>query len=351
MDQIIFTYLSAVPTLVLVFIIAISLYLLSKGADLLVDQAVNLSLYWGIPKIIIGATIISLGTTLPEVTVSVLSAIKGNPDMALGNAIGSIITNTGLIIGLASFVGRLPVNRVLVRRQGNIQVLTGILLTVVSVLALFFSSGNIGQWIGWVFLILLIVYIHISIKWAKEPSKKDIAKFTQLASTMEESAVAEEVISVSKSFVGLKLLKLIGGMALVIGASQILIPAVEISAIRIGIPQSVIAATLIAFGTSLPEVVTGIKSVKKGHGEIAIGNIIGANILNILFVVGGAAAVTSGGLDVPFNFFRLQIPIMVFILVVFQILLLRKKEEIDKKKGSLLLVIYLAYIILNYIQI
>src|SRR5690554_6175902 len=98
MDVFIQNYLTSFPTLILVLIIAVTLYALSKGADILVDQAVGLSIYLGIPKMIIGATIVSLGTTLPEASVSVLAAVNGNPDLALGNAIGSIITDTGLII-------------------------------------------------------------------------------------------------------------------------------------------------------------------------------------------------------------------------------------------------------------
>ncbi len=107
-------------------------------------------------------------------------------------------------------------------------------------------------------------------------------------------------------------------MALVIGSSKILIPAVEITAIRIGIPQGVIAATLVAFGTSLPELVTAITAVRKGHGELAIGNIVGADILNVLFVVGAAAAVTKGGLTVPVSFYKLQIPTMLIIIFAFR---------------------------------
>lgn len=347
MEAIIHSYLDLIPTFGLVFTICAMLYTLSKGADILVDEAVKLSLRWGISKMIIGATIVSLGTTLPEASVSVLAAINGNPDLALGNAIGSIIADTGLIIGIAAILGHLPVDKVVVERQGKIQVWAGILLAVVSLPFLSGGKGNISQWVGWLFLALLLIYIYISIKWSKNSNLLEANN--ESLSLENEAAITDGVLDQEKKSIVNLMLKLIFGIFLVIGSSKILIPAVEISAIRVGIPQSIIAATLIAFGTSLPELVTAITAVRKGHGELAIGNIVGADILNVLFVVGSAAAVTSGGLDVPLNFYKLQIPTMVIILVTFRLFSRGKNnEEITKKEGIVLLVMYLIYLILNY---
>ena len=131
-------------------------------------------------------------------------------------------------------------------------------------------------------------------------------------------------------------------------SSKLLIPTVEITAVRVGIPQSVIAATLVAFGTSLPELVTVVTAVRKGHGELGIGNIVGADILNVLFVVGSAASVTAGGLAVPADFYKLQIPVMLIILVVFRLFSIGKKGRIGKPAGLILLGIYIIYIVLNY---
>ena len=348
MEAIIHSYLTSFSTIVLVLVIAAMLYILSKGADILVDQAVSISLHWGVPKMIIGATIVSLGTTLPEATVSVLAAVNGNPDLALGNAIGSIIADTGLIIGLAALIGRLPVDQIVVKRQGKIQVWAGVLLAVVSLPFFSEGNGNISQWMGWVFLALLAGYIYISIKWTKAPAFDKSGLEEKNSSIAGESAFAEDVLVEEKSPVVIQLLKLILGIVLVIGSSKILIPAVEISAIIVGIPQSIIAATLIAFGTSLPELVTAITAVRKGHGELAIGNIVGADILNVLFVVGSAAAVTSGGLNVPVNFYKLQIPTMLIILITFRLFSRGENEEITKKEGSVLFIIYFIYLILNY---
>ncbi len=332
MEELIYELLTDLNTLVLFVIIAGFLWTLGKGADILVDEAVSLSIHWGIPKMVIGATIVSLGTTLPEATISVLAAVKGNPDLALGNAIGSIIADTGLIIGLAAMIGHLPVDKRVINRQGFVQIAAGVLLAIVCLP--FFSSapgGNIPQVVGFIFLILLAVYIYFSMKWSKN-------------SGVDEGALLEE----EKSPVFKQVFKLLLGITLVILSSRILIPAVEISAIRIGIPQGVIAATLVAFGTSLPELVTAVTAVRKGHGELAIGNIIGADILNVLFVVGSAAAVTSGGLHVPTSFFKLQIPTMLIVLVLFRFFSTGKSREINKKEGILLFAFYMIYLVLNF---
>lgn len=332
MEEIIQNYLGSFSTLVLFIIIAAMLYTLSKGADILVDEAVGLSLQLGISKAIIGATIVSLGTTLPEASVSVLAALRGNPDLALGNAIGSIIADTGLIIGLAAFFGRLPVNQLIVQRQGKVQVWAGILLAFVS-LPFLGGDGRISQWIGWLFLALLVIYIYTSMKWSKSPIFQEAA------------AISGD----EKTSLFLRLLKLSAGILLVIISSIILIPAVEITAVRVGIPQSIIAATLVAFGTSLPELITAVTAARKGHGELAVGNIVGADILNVLFVVGGAAAVTKGGLNVPVTFYKLQIPTMLVMLLIFRFFSKsRKQEEITKAEGLVLLSLYFIYLGMNY---
>lgn len=332
MEELLYSNLNGLSTFLLIVIIATCLYVLSKGADLLVDEAVSLSIRWGVPKVIIGATIVSLGTTLPEVTVSVMAAVNGNPDLALGNAIGSIIADTGLIIGLAALIGRLPVDQKIIKRQGLIQILSAVLLSVASLP--FFSKGpegRITQPMGFVFIGLLILYIVATIRWGRNSNKE--------APTAEMS---------EKTPLILELFKLVLGMVLVIISSKVLIPSVEITAIRVGIPQSVIAATLVAFGTSLPELVTAITAVKKDHGELAVGNIIGADILNVLFVTGSAAAVTKGGLLVPTEFYKLQIPTMLIILSTFRLFSKNGDDTISKLEGLLLLAIYTIYLILNY---
>ena len=248
MDALLHDFLMNSSVVISLIVLVASLFTLSKGADWLVDSAVALSLKWGMPKMVIGATIVSLGTTLPEASVSTLAAIKGNAELALGNAIGSIIADTALIIGLAAMLGTVPVDKRLIHRQGTVQFAAAMLLTLVSLP--FFSPGREGkiyQWMGWIFVVLLACYMYISFRWAKE--------------SMEESE--QDTAEENQKPLWLLLVWLAVGITVVVLSSKILIPAVEVSAIKIGIPQSIIAADLVAFGTSVPELVTAITAVRK----------------------------------------------------------------------------------------
>lgn len=320
-------------------IIAVSLYTLSKGADILVNNAVLLSEQLGIPKMIIGATIVSLGTTLPETSVSVFAAIKGNADLALGNAVGSIICDTALILGIASLISPLPIKKEIVNRHGWIQLGAGILLILISIPysnigGILTEGGHIDQVAGFVLLVLLALYIYISIKWTKAPKGEE-------AVTLSEDTA---VISKAPIFI-----KLAVGIAIVIVSSKILIPAVQESAIRMSVPNSVIAATLVAFGTSLPELVTAITAALKGHGELAVGNIIGADILNVLFVIGSSVAVTKGGILVPPVFFKLYFPAMIFVLLLFRVGTMISKTHLKRSFGLILLASYILVSVFSYI--
>ena len=334
MDALLHDFLINSSVAISLMVLVVSLFTLSKGADWLVDSAVALSLKWGMPKMVIGATIVSLGTTLPEASVSTLAAIKGNADLALGNAIGSIIADTALIIGLAAMLGTVPVDKRLIRRQGTVQFSAALLLTLVSLP--FFSPGREGkiyQWMGWIFVVLLACYMYISFHWAKESMKGG-----------EQKPVEEK----KQKPLWLLLAWLAAGIAVVVLSSKVLIPAVEVSAIKIGIPQSIIAATLVAFGTSVPELVTAITAVRKGHGELAAGNIIGADILNVLFVLGVAAALTPSGIRVPVEFYYLQFPTMLLVLGIFRFCSTRQRSVITRVQGAVLFIFYAAYIILNF---
>ncbi|MBL7047483.1 MAG: sodium:calcium antiporter [Candidatus Marinimicrobia bacterium] len=340
MDVWIAEILVSLPLIVLFVVIAISLLTLMKGADLLVDQAVSLSIRWGVPKILIGATIVSLGTTLPEVAVSVMAAVQGVPGLALGNAVGSIITDTGLILGLAILIGRVPVNQMIVSRQSWIQLGSTVLLVLVSLPYLslsqiFKESGNMPQYIGWIFLLLLGIYIWQSIAWSRRVPADNIDDSTITIHTEKSSFLAG--------------IELVLGIILVIISSKVLIPVVQETAIRLYIPDAIIAATLVAFGTSLPELVTAIKAVRKGHGELALGNILGADIFNVLFVSGAAAAVTRGGLQVPPQFFYLFFPSMLFVVIMLRLGIGRTSHQFSKLFGVILLLSYILTVVLGYV--
>lgn len=348
MDQFLYDLLSDFHVLILIAVIVGSLAALGKGADLLVDEAVRLSVKSGIPTVVVGATIVSLGTTMPEAAVSVFASVQGNPDLALGNAVGSIICDTGLIIGLAALIRPLPLNRSVTNRQGWLQIGFPALLVSVAIFSLagavgtLFTAdtapGYVPQWMGFVFIGLLIGYIYLTIRWSKRDKEKDIDAAEEVLSQVAEGAST-----------GIVLLRLIIGVLIIVASSKLLIPAVEITAVRAGIPAAVIAATMVALGTSLPELVTAITATRKGHGELAIGNVIGADILNVLFVAGVSAAVTPGGLVVPGFFFHLQFPAMIVLLALFRFITLAAKKEVGRPAGAALLAIYAVYVVISYV--
>jgi cation:H+ antiporter len=336
MEEFLQHYAQQAPLWVLFAVIAAMIFTLSKGADWLVEEAATLSVKWRMPKALIGATVVSMGTTLPEAAVSVLAAMQGQPDLAMGNAVGSIICDTGLILGLAAILTPLPLVRSVVNRQGWVQLAAGGLLVVVALPPLaglsdvMESGGHVAQWNGFVLLALLVLYIWFSIRWARG-----------------ESAGGEAIPLDERGTVSI-MLKLFGGIALVVMSSQILIPAVEETALRLGVPTGVVAATLVAFGTSLPELVTAMTAVRRGHGEIAVGNVIGADILNVLFVVGAAASVTPGGLTVQPLFFKLLFPAMLGVLVLFRIFAQTSGTHLRRIHGVVLLAVYVVVTLMSY---
>uniref|UniRef100_UPI0036F2A777 sodium:calcium antiporter n=1 Tax=Polystyrenella longa TaxID=2528007 RepID=UPI0036F2A777 len=334
MDHLFYELINPWPWYYLVPSILGLLLLLGLAADTLVNEAVVLSERAQIPKIVIGATVVSLGTTMPETAVSVLAAIEGNPDMALGNAVGSIICDTGLILGIACLITPLPLPKRIVNRQGWLQLLAGLLLVLVcwpwgsswgDIMA-GNAQGNMKQWVGFVFLGLLALYLWMSAYWARKErdGTTTLEEFEQ-----DASAPLWKVI-----------LKLCVGIFVVVATSKFLIPLVQVAAERIGVPQAVISASLVAFGTSLPELVTAVTAARRGHGELAVGNIVGADILNVLFVTGAAAAVTQQGLTAGPKFYTLLFPAMMLILVVFRVGIFFSPERLSRGFGVILLALY-----------
>lgn len=339
MESFLHAFLPEQSTIILFVILAVMLFILAKGADSLVDKAVEISNTAGIPKALIGATVVSLGTTLPEASVSVMAAVDGNPGLALGNAVGSIICDTGLILGIGALIKPLPLDRRVVNRQGWIQLGSGVLLILFCIPfsnlnRMYDVGGNLPQVGGFIFLLLLVVYFYWSYRAAMKTENKEAAD--------SEKALSWKTV--------LKDLVIMGvAIAVVILSSKVLIICAEELAHRLNVPESVIAASLVAFGTSLPELVTVLSSIRKGQGELAIGNIIGADILNVLFVAGAAAAVTPAGLSVPKDFFTIHFPVMILLLIVFRVGIVVCKTHLSRTFGGILLGIYLSFLVVNYL--
>jgi len=325
-------------------IMAVSLVTLCKGADWLVDGAANLAYKIGMPKIIVGATVISLGTTSPEVAVSVMSAIDGKAGIAIGNALGSVICDTGLIFGLACCLTALPLDKYILNRHGWLQFGSGCLFLCLALYAKFFGGNPplITGVMGVGLLALLVGYLLISVKWAKGHTGHG------------ESEVDETIHSTTITLCAILIL---AGLAIVIASAETLVGAAEQICLYYEIPEAVIAATVIAFGTSLPELVTAMTSIKKGHTDLLVGNILGADILNILFVIGASAAASflPGnpdfiGLPISSDIFVVQIPAMIFILILFRIAIITGKDNHFRRAwGYPLLAVYFIFMIVSYL--
>lgn len=339
-------WFTGLPQWELLLVAALTLAALIKGADMLVEGASGLAYRLGISKVIVGATVVSLGTTSPEFGVSVMAAWSGEPGLALGNAIGSVIADTGLIFGLGCLLAVLPADRFVLTRQGWVQFGTASLLAAICYgsFALLGDGAVLGRWVGVLLLVLLVVYLAISVRWSRQHAES-VAEGLEVVEHAAKDSLAK-LLAFSAT-----------GLVLVIASSRVLVLSVtELAEAHWHVPKVVIAATLVALGTSLPEMVIGLTSIFKGHREILVGNVIGADILNVLFVVGGSAAAAPLPLidptaGVPRLALYLHIPTMLLILALFRIYIhhAAKRGEFRRWQGVPLVAIYLAYTVAQFL--
>jgi cation:H+ antiporter len=319
----------------LLLAIVLCLAVLVKGADWMIDGAVHLAARTGLSRIVIGATIISLGTTTPEAVVSVMAAWMGNPGLALGNGVGSIIVDTGLIFGVTCILCTVPINRFILNRTGWVQVGAATLLVVISVILWFVSPEGpmLSRWIGFAFLVLLAIYLYAAYTWARNGDY-----------TVTGKGSGDETAYIP---LALCWFMVIGGLTMVVLSARILVPCAAAIAARLGVPNDIIAATMVAFGTSLPELMTAVTAVRKQCSDIVVGNIVGADVLNCLFVIGAAAAARP--LAITANFFTFHFPAMLIILYLFRWFIhINRDGHFKRWQGIWLLSVYLIYIILQY---
>ena len=328
-------FFPSLPEYALWLIAVGAIAILVFGADRLVGAAARLAATVGLSKIIIGATVVSLGTTSPEAAVSVRAAIGGDPGLALGNGVGSIICNMALIFGLACLIKRLPKDRFVLNRHGYLQLGAGALLfgvaAVLWLLAGDISKVTIPRGVGVAFVLLLVGYLYVSVRWARRhPEIIPLEAEVTLARNHQIRRAAWS------------LLVLLFGLALVVAGSELLVGSAKDICRRYEVPQAVLAVTLVAFGTSLPELVTAIASIVKGHAEILVGNVVGANILNVLFVVGVSA--TAVPLRVDPIFFYLLLPVMMAVLLLFRVFVSINGAKFHRWQGVVLLAVYVGFV-------
>lgn len=298
----------------------IGLVLIVKGGDLFVDAASWIAEVSGIPKFIVGATIVSLATTLPEMIVSIMAAVEGKVDMAVGNAVGSVTANTALIFAIAVLFMTVE----LTRRQYLTK--SVILIASSAVVLLASLTGQFQFWGTIVLFLLFFAFIFENVKQAKlemhDAEKPDFSK--------------KELAKNIAMFV-------FGAAGIVVG-SRLLVDSGSAIATYLGVPESIIAVTLVAVGTSLPELVTTVTSIIKKQSSLSAGNIIGANIIDLCLILPLCDLVSAEKLPISQQSITLDMPVCLLVVVTCVLpMLLRQKSS--RVQGAVLLALYIGYLI------
>lgn len=310
----------------------LGLVLLIKGGDWFVDAATEIAHHYHVSELIIGATVVSIGTTLPEVMVSATSALTGHGELAYGNAIGSIICNTALIAAITVAVRPPKVDAKAFQSSVIFFFVAAIIYAAIAIYYRAFSRLS-----GIFFLAYFVGYIIATIYQAKK---------TKLQPSEDESQETEKPL-------WKQIALLIVGAALIAWGADLLVDNATIIAKKIGIPEAVIGLTLVALGTSLPELVTAITSLVKGHGSLSLGNIIGANLFNIVLVSGTATTIRP--FEIPLEKYigsvptalAVDIPVMLFVMALLTLPPFFS-GRMSRLQGILLLAIYVGFCIFQF---
>ena len=352
---------------VAIILFIVGLLMLIKGGDWFVDGATGIARRFRLPEILIGATVVSIGTTLPEVMVSASAAFGGQGDIAYGNAIGSIICNTALISALTIAIKPSKTDR-----KTLILPVVFFFVAVTFYLINAYVLGEFYRWSGIVLLVMFVVYMLVTVLKMKanrsdigdnlldddNPQQNDESEQDQNSDnenlTFWQNVLAQ--IRGKKTSVVREIILLVVGAVLIAFGADFLVDNGIIIAEKLGVPQSVIALTFVALGTSLPELVTAITALVKGHGSLSLGNIIGANLFNLVLVSGVAITINPFNVPQAATLFGqnmslvLDIPVMLAVMLILTIpTLIRNK--ISRVQGISLLAIYVSFVALQFIAI
>ena len=320
--------------LVAVLLFILGLVLLIKGGDWFVDGATGLAERFHIPEILIGATVVSIGTTLPEVMVSATSAAKGLGAMAYGNAIGSVICNTSLIAALTIAVKPAAVDKKPLKLPVIFFFIAALIYSAAA-----YGVGYFSRPLGFILLAVFVVYMFINVRTAVSGAKNG-----NVTESTDDPANEEK----KENPLWKDLLFLVIGAALIAFGANLLVDNGTIIAKGLGVPDSVVALTFVALGTSLPELVTAITSLIKGHGALSLGNIIGANLFNLVLVSGVSVAISPFAVPAEKTINGINSSLIVDMPVMWAVMLLLTvpaliKGKLSRVQGITLLVIYFAF--------
>lgn len=312
-------------TLLLLFAAGLALLLL--GAELMVRGASRLALALGLSPLVVGLTVVSIGTSAPELAISIGGAVSGTPDLALGNVVGSNIANVLLILGLVALVTPLVVHRQLVWLDVPL---------MISASAIVFGmawDGRISRPEGLVLVAGAVAYVVFLIRMARRHPEQ-VPEDPELRET---SAAAR-----TSPGAGRQLALMAAGLAMLVGGARLLVDAATQMASALGMSDLVIGLTVVAIGTSLPEIATSILSALRGQRDLAVGNIVGSNIFNLLLVLGTTAAVAGGGVPIDDSALRFDLPVMTAVAVAC-LPIFFNGHRIARWEGALFLGYYIAY--------
>ncbi|MCD4806491.1 MAG: calcium/sodium antiporter [Methanococcoides sp.] len=297
----------------------LSLVLITKGADWFIEAAVAISAKSGLPKIIIGATIVSFATTAPEFTVSSMAAYLGHTDLTIGNAVGSAICNIGLALGVVIAVKAIPVDGHSFLHKGAIMLIAALTLVALTL------DRTLSSFDGIILLTIFVGFLYYN--------------YRLQSAIFSENEKKREKLSLSeiKSDIFYFLL----GAALVVIGSRILVDTGTEIARCFGIPEMIIGLTLVALGTSLPELITAISATLKGHQDLSIGNILGANTMDIALILGFSSQIRD--IPIPDQSLMYDFPFMIVIMLLLIIFGITKKR-LDRWEGVVIMLVYFGYI-------
>ncbi len=319
---------------VLLFIVGLAA--LIKGGDWFVDGASALAKHFHLPELLIGATVVSIGTTLPEVMVSTMSAISGHGEIAYGNAIGSVICNAALIAAVTIAVRPGKADRKTLIKPVLFFFAAAAIYCVAA-----YGIGGFPRWIGFIMLAMFVAYMIVTVRQMKNAPQPEASQEKESNSEAEEMPLWKMIVL------------LVVGAALIAVGSRLLVDNGTKIAQALGVPESVIALTFVALGTSLPELVTAISALVKGHSDLSLGNIIGANVFNLVLVSG--LSVTIAPFSVPQSAMIfghnaslvLEIPVMLGVMLLLTLPALLK-GKLTRLQGVIMLAVYAAFCVIQF---
>lgn len=311
-------------------ILVIGFFFLIKGADLFVEGASSIAKKLNVPSMVIGLTIVAMGTSAPEAAVSITSSLAGQNDMSVANVVGSNFFNILVVLGVSSIIAKLPVEKNTIKKD------TPFLLLTSALLLLFGLNLNINRIEGLILLAIFTYFLVNTVKTAKNGSQETA---NEAATTMDIEMTKES--STPKTI----LLSIIGIVGIVLGGDMVVNSATGI-ATSFGMSDNLVGLTIVAVGTSLPEFATSVIAVKKGETEIAIGNIIGSNIFNILLILGLTATINP----IAISTFALIDIIFMLAITILLYFFMKKDSSLVKSQGIIFIIIYVAYMTYTIIR-